>query len=72
MSKIALGIELDTETGNIRLRGPLDQPMLCFGLLEMGRLSLTKSTLEDSDGGDGQGGSRIHLPDFIGPLNGRT
>lgn len=65
MSKVALTIELDTESGNIQFRGPLDQTMLCFGLIEMARVSLTKSTIEGGANQKPNGGPRVWTPDGI-------
>ena len=56
-NKIQLIIEFDPETGNVQTNGPLDNRMLCYGMLEMAREILVKRA-----GDPKQRGGRILVP----------
>ena len=46
MAKIQLVIEFDDATGAISMQGPLQQRMLCYGMLEMARTIVDKRGME--------------------------
>ena len=62
--EVALIIRFNPATGHVNIEGPLDQRMLCYGLLEMAREILSKGAANPKPS------SPIHIPElrFRGPL----
>lgn len=63
MSKVRLSIQLDTSTGQVSLKGPLENRLLCFGLLGMAHSSLTRATIQDQQ--EAQPPSEIIRPELL-------
>jgi hypothetical protein len=42
MPKVEWTIQFETETGNVGIGGPIDNPILVYGVLELAKTALTK------------------------------
>ena len=67
MPKIQMLIEYEPESAGVTLKGPLQNRILCYGMLEMAR-EMVAAAGQKSDGGDG-GGPRILVPRLVPPDN---
>lgn len=72
MPKIPLNIEYDPQTHGITVEGPLNDPLICYGMLEMAR-DLVAAHQRKHRGDDNGGGPRILVPQLVpptGPIRG--
>lgn len=58
---ITLVLTLDPLSGRIHISGPLDNRMLCYGMMEMAKDALRSAAEGKGEGGRGEGG-RIVTP----------
>jgi hypothetical protein len=49
MGQIRLEVILDQQTGALTVNGPVGNPMICYGMLEMAKDAIRKMALENAE-----------------------
>ena len=63
MTQVKLEITFEVESGRVNVDGPLENRLVCYGMLEMAREIIARQTPAEG----GNGASKIVVPQFLPP-----